>query len=255
MTTKTADPEILNSAAREGLILLCDHATNHVPAHLDDLGLDAVALDDHIAIDIGAADVTRRMADMMGVGAVLAGVSRLVIDVNRDLSHAGLIPPVSDGIVVPGNRGLSSADTAARIEAYYDPFHAAAAQMVGAHLEAGHAPFLAGIHSFTPQMNGEERPWHIGLMWNRDSRLAQALIGILERETDLVIGANEPYSGKDLFHTLQTHGSNHGLPAVTVEIRNDLLRTPTHFEEWATLLAKSFNELVGREDLGRLSTL
>ncbi len=253
MTQFNSEPDVLNAAAREDLILVCDHASNHVPGHLNGLGLDEVSLEDHIAIDIGAAEVTRAMADMMGVGAVLAGVSRLVIDVNRDLNHAGLIPPVSDGIIIPGNRGLSAKDTAERVSTYYDPFHHAAASMVSRHLAAGKAPFLAGIHSFTPEMNGAARPWHIGLMWNEDPRLAQALIGILERETDLVIGANEPYSGRDLFHTLQTHGSDHGLPAVTVEIRNDLLRTPNHFDEWARLLANSFDELMGREDLGRLS--
>lgn len=250
-TLETLQPEILNPDARGDLIILCDHATNHVPPVFDDLGLDEVSLGDHIAVDIGAAEVTRLMAEMMGISAVLAPVSRLVIDVNRDLGHAGLIPVISDGIQIPGNRALTAADTEARVKAYYEPFHAAANDLVDAHLEAGKSPFIIGMHSFTPTMNGEDRPWHSGFLWNKDHRLAQAMIGILECETDMVIGDNKPYSGKDLFHTMEIHGAQKGLPAVTVEVRNDLLCNPDHYMQWARLFANTLDELFGREDLAR----
>lgn len=249
MTLEEQAPDILNHDAEGDLILLCDHASNHVPEPLDQLGLQANHLEDHIAVDIGAAHVTDRMADMMGVAAVKATVSRLVIDVNRDLAHPGLIPPISDGVRIPGNEGLCELRTSARVSAYYNPFHSAATRIVQSHKRAGKTPFVAGIHSFTAEMEGFERPWHIGLMHNKDERLAQALIGILERETDLVIGDNQPYSGRDLFHTLETHGNAHGLHAVTVEIRNDLLQTPEHYDQWARLLANSFDELFSRGDL------
>lgn len=246
---KNVPPDVMNADNPSDVVLLCDHASNHVPEELHDLGLDADALADHIAWDIGAEDVARTVARMMQAPAIIARVSRLVIDVNRDLAHEGLIPPVSDNVPVPGNRGLSSRDTDARVKAYYDPFHRAVEDVIAKQKAFGRAPFVVGIHSFTPVMNGTERPWHIGFMWDKDSRLAQALIGILERETDLVIGANKPYSGQDLYYSTDRHGVKNGFCQTVIEIRQDLLTTAAHREEWAVLLANSLDECFQRADL------
>ena len=243
------EPEILHGDRREGLILVCDHATNFVPAYLDGLGLDAKKLSQHIAVDIGAADLTRKMAEMMQVPAVLAPVSRLVIDCNRAPDSGTLVPAVSDGTDIPGNIGLDTIDIALRKRAYYDPFHAALENMIQAHKTAGQVPLVVALHSFTPVMNGVKRPWEIGFLWDDDPRLAQAMIGLMERETDLTIGDNEPYSGKDLYYTMNRHGADHGFAQTTVEIRQDLLKTDGIVKQWAALLADLLDECMERPDL------
>lgn len=240
---------VLNPDARAGVVLICDHATNHVPAAYDSLGLEDRHFDDHIAYDIGAEAVTRKICDMMGVPAVLGPVSRLLIDCNREEDHATLVPSASDGVHVPANSDLTAAAIAARKEAYYHPFHDACEKLVFDHIEAGMVPLVMGVHSFTPTMNGEDRAWHVGFLWNEDPRLAQAMIGLMERETDLIVGDNLPYSGKDLYHTMQRHGADHGLPQTTLEIRQDLVDDDDKASQWAALIADLLDECLSRNDL------
>lgn len=252
MLVSPVQPEILNPDSRQGLIILCDHATNHVPEGYDNLGVSAEDLDDHIGWDIGAAEITRQMCDLMGCTAVLAPVSRLFIDFNRELDDPTLLPEVSDGVAIPGNQGISAEEVRARTAAYYTPFHEAAAASVKAHLEAGVVPLVVGMHTFTAEMNGEKRPWHAGFLWNKDPRLAQALIGLMERETDLVIGDNMPYSGRALYYTMQRHGADHGVPQTTIEIRQDLVEKPAMVTEWAALMADLLDECLRRPDIAQI---
>ncbi len=243
------EPEIINGDVLGNVILLCDHASNVVPDEMGDLGLASFHLEDHIAWDIGVGALTRIIADIMGVPAVLATASRLVLDTNREPGNPTLIPEISDGIKIPGNQNLSDADKSARLDRFHAPFHAACDRVVQKHLMADREPILIAVHSYTPSFNGDPRPWDVGMMWNQDNRLAEAMIGLLERETDLVVGDNVPYSGKDLFYTLQRHGADHGLPASTLEIRNDNLCDAAHIRAWAVLLADLFDEASERQDL------
>ncbi|MCK0068369.1 N-formylglutamate amidohydrolase [Kordiimonas laminariae] len=249
MTVAAYAPEIINPDATENLVILCEHASNHIPADLNNLGLPAEELKRHIAWDIGAEAVTRKMCEMMGVSAVVAKASRLVLDANREPDHNTLIPLESDGTLIPGNQNLSVEDIQNRKEAFYDPFHQAADAVIERHLEAGVNPIVIGMHSFTPHMDSFDRPWQIGFLWNKDQRLAQAMIGLLERETDLTIGDNEPYSGQDLYYTMQRHGADRGLPQTTIEIRQDLLADDNMVTQWAALLAECLDECMGRADL------
>lgn len=249
MTTSPVQPEILNPDARTGLIILCDHATNHIPEGFDKLGLENAHLEDHIAYDLGAEAVTRKMCSMMGGAAVLAPVSRLLIDCNREPDHPTLVPAVSDGIAIPANQDLSPRAIEARKASYYYPFHDACAALVESHLDEGIVPLVVGMHTFTPEMAGEKRPWHAGFLWNKDPRLAQAMIGLMERETDLVIGDNLPYSGQDLYYTMERHGAAHGLPQTTIEIRQDLLAKQSMVDEWAALMADLLDECMQRDDI------
>lgn len=242
-------PVLINPDAKAGVIFFCDHATNHVPQGYDNLGLEDQYLQEHIAYDIGAEAVTRKICDMMGVSAVLGPVSRLLVDCNREPGMSSMIPASSDGIDIPANRDLTPSVIEARMQAYYYPFHAAGEKLVAAHLAAGVTPLVIGMHSFTPIMNEEERPWHVGFLWNEDPRLAQAMIGLFERETDLVVGDNLPYSGKDLYYTMQRHGADHGLPQTTLEIRQDLVDTEDKVMQWAALIADVLDECIGRADL------
>ncbi|MFC3052679.1 N-formylglutamate amidohydrolase [Kordiimonas pumila] len=249
MTNFSLASEILNPNVIGDVIILCDHATNHIPENYQNLGLGQADLERHIAWDIGAAEVTRKICSMMGVAGVLAPVSRLLIDCNREPDHATLIPPQSDGTIIPANRDLPESAVAARKKAYYVPFHMACADLVEKHLNAGKTPIIIGMHSFTPVMKDEGRPWHIGFLWNKDPRLAQAMIGLLERETDLIVGDNLPYSGKDLYYTMQRHGADNGLPQTTIEIRQDLLADDKMTSEWAALLADVLDECTERHDI------
>lgn len=242
-------PVLINPEARGGVVLLCDHATNHVPAAYDNLGLAPDELHKHIAFDIGAEAVTRRICELMGVTAILGPVSRLVIDCNREPDRPSLVPKASDGVYIPANQEMTPSAIAARRDAYYHPFHGACETVINNHLDGGIVPLVVGVHSFTPEMSGEKRPWHVGLLWNDDPRLAQAMIGLLERETDLIIGDNLPYSGKDLYYTMQRHGADNGLPQTTLEIRQDLVDTEEKVTHWAALMADIFDECMTRSDL------
>jgi len=249
MTLGRLEPEIINPSGRGGIILLCDHASNHVPEGFFNLGLTDDDLTDHIAWDIGMADITRKMCDLMDIPGVLAPVSRLVIDCNREDDSPTLIPKASDGISIPANNDLTSQAVAARKAAYYDPFHEAADKLVQAHLSEGLVPLIVGMHSYTSVMDNEERPWGAGFLWKDDPRLAQAMIGLIERETDLKVGDNEPYSGHTLYHTMQKHGADHGLPQTTLELRQDLVLGRGMIDQWAALIADCLDECLERSDL------
>ncbi|OYY71247.1 N-formylglutamate amidohydrolase [Sphingomonas sp. 28-63-12] len=221
-------PEIIPGSGP--ILLICDHASKIVPPGID-LGVAAALLDKHIAIDIGAADVTRALATMLGAPAILATVSRLVIDFHRPPDHPGLIPPISDGHPIPGNIG---ADRRARIAAYHAPYHRALAGLIA----SCRPSLLASIHSFTPALETDRRsrPWEIGILYNRDTRAAVRAIAAFER-AGVVTGDNRPYSGRDLNMTLNRHGEANGIASFAIEIRNDLIDHPDGVRHWAGMIA------------------
>lgn len=212
------------------VLLLCDHASNAVPADID-LGIDPALLDYHIAIDIGAAAVTRALAARLDCPAILATVSRLVIDLHREPDHVGLIPHRSDGHLIPGNETV---DKAARIARFHAPYH----RILREHIRARRPRLILSIHSFTPclEHGGTDRPWQVGVLYNRDTRAAHPTVKFFEGR-GLVTGDNEPYSGRLLNATLNRHAEGQGIPSVAIEIRNDLIRDDTGAERWAETLA------------------
>ena len=229
---------VVNPDGRFPLVLVCDHASNAVPAALKQLSLGQGELARHIAWDIGAAGVTRRLAARLDAPAVLCGYSRLVIDCNRPPGDPTSIAELSDGTFVPGNRALGDAAVEARVNEVFWPYHQAITQMLAQHWRHGHgrAPALIAIHSFTPTMNGFRRPWHLGVLWNRDSRLAGPLLDRFRVDPELCVGDNEPYSGREVGFTMDTHGGAAGLPHVEVEIRQDLLADEVGRERWAMVV-------------------
>ncbi len=230
---------VVNPDGQTPLVLVCDHASNAVPAALGQLGLGPVELAQHIAWDIGAAGVTRRLAARLDAPAVLCGYSRLVIDCNRPPGDPTSIAEVSDGTFIPGNHALGDAAAEARVNAVFWPYHQAITQMLAQRWRHGHgrAPALIAIHSFTPVMNGFRRPWHLGVLWNRDPRLAGPLLDRFRADPELCVGDNQPYSGREVGFTMDTHGGAAGLPHVEVEIRQDLLADEAGRERWATVVA------------------
>jgi len=227
--------EILEGNAQD-VLLLCDHASNAVPEGID-LGIAPELLDLHIAIDIGAAAVTRALAARLDAPAILATVSRLVIDLHRQPDHIGLIPHRSDGHPIPGNE---DADRTARIVRFHAPYH----RLIRDRIRAQRPKLILSIHSFTPRLEhgGSDRPWEVGVLYNRDTRAARPTIDFF-RAQGLPTGDNEPYSGRLLNATLNRHAEGQGIPSVAIEIRNDLIRDEAGAERWSQILAGLTNSL------------
>jgi predicted N-formylglutamate amidohydrolase len=221
-----------------GLLLLCDHAANGMPAGYGDLGLGAAELRRHIAYDIGAAAVTRGLAAALGAPAVLSRFSRLLIDLNRGEDDPTLVMRLSDGAVVPGNRGVDAAERERRVARYFRPYHAMVEAFVEKGLASGTAPAILSVHSFTPAWKGVPRPWHAGLLWDRDDRLAAPLIAALSAEPGMVVGDNEPYSGALKNDTLYRHATMRGLAHAVLEIRQDLVGDDAGVAGWVARLAR-----------------
>jgi len=220
------------------MLLVCDHARNAVPPEIGDLGLPPEDMARHIAYDVGARGVTLSLAETLGAGAVLSTFSRLVIDPNRGEDDPTLVMRLYDGSVIPGNRAVDRTEIARRLDAYYRPYHRAIDAALDRRVEMGDAPVLVSIHSFTPQFQGRPwRPWQIGVLWDRDDRLVRPLIERLVAEPDLVVGDNEPYTGRLVGDCMWQHGTRRGIPHALIEIRNDLIGTEAGQRAWAARLA------------------
>ena len=245
---RPADPppvEVVNEDGRAPILFICDHASNRIPAALDSLGLDPAALALHIAWDIGAAGVARRLSTRFDAPLVLTGYSRLVIDCNRRTDDPTSIALVSEDTVIEGNRNLTSVELEQRAEAVYRPYHRVIERLIGGFRDRGDIPALISMHSFTPVFKGIARPWHIGILWNQDPRLPVPLLETLGAVPDVVVGDNVPYSGQNEYgYSVKTHGEGNDLPNVLIELRDDLLRTPAGIKRWADILGDALEQLL-----------
>ena len=251
----SADPppvELFNESGRAPVLLVCDHASRAVPRCLDRLGLDDAVLMRHIGWDIGAAEVTRHLGRRFDAPGVLSGYSRLVVDCNRRPDDPSSIPAVSDGVAVPGNRDLCAAAVAARRAACFDPYHAAVARRLDRFAAGGHVPAFLSIHSCTPIMKGFERPWHIGVLYDADTRIALPLMRALQQRGDVCVGDNQPYSGRTHSgYSVDAHAGAMGLPHVMVEIRQDLIDTHKGAAHWADVLGDALAPILADPGLYR----
>lgn len=224
---------ILPGSLASGILLVCDHADNAFPPGYDTLGLPAAQLQRHIAYDPGAAGITRHMARILGAPAVLTRYSRLLIDPNRDEDDPTLIMRISDGAVVPGNAALTREERQNRLDRYYRPYHNAIDQTIDAMMAAGKPPVIFSIHSFTENWRGWMRPWHAGVLWDKDPRLARPLIDALRKDPVFVIGDNEPYTGALRGDCVHKHATVRGLANALIEVRQDLILDDAGQAEWA----------------------
>lgn len=231
-----------------GYLILCDHASNAVPADLGALGLPPEQFQRHIAYDIGAAGMTRAMAAELGCPALLTTCSRLVIDPNRGAEDPTLVMRLSDGAIVPGNARLTPADIADRLARFYRPYDRAIEQALAAAQAAGRPPLVVALHSFTPAWRGAPRPWHVGILWDGDGRLARPLIAEFEAEGDLVVGDNEPYRGGLPGDTIDRHATRRGLMNALIEVRQDLIAAEDAAEGWGRRLARVVRRTMVRLD-------
>jgi predicted N-formylglutamate amidohydrolase len=234
---------LIGEGAPSPFLLIADHAGQAVPAALDRLGLAQAELDRHIGWDIGVAGTTRRLAALLDATAVLQTYSRLVIDCNRPLDAPGSIAAVSDGTDIAANLAASGAQRAQRVAEVFSPYHDAIRAQLDARAARGQPTLLIAMHSFTPEFAGIVRPWHAGVLYQRDNRLAMALKPLLEAQ-GLVVGDNEPYSVSDATdYAIPVHGEARGLVHLELEIRHDLIADAPGQEAWAQRLAALFNHL------------
>jgi predicted N-formylglutamate amidohydrolase len=233
--------EAIPGAADAGLLIVCDHASNAIPAGYGTLGLQREALDRHIAYDIGAAELTRALAARLGAPAVMSTYSRLVIDPNRGLDDPTLVMRYSDGAIVPDNAYANSLEIARRSRRYWAPYREEIARTIDAMIASGEPPAIVSIHSFTPVWRGTVRPWMIGVLWDRDARISKPLIEALHTEPDLCgdnIGDNEPYDGALAGDTIDAIATSRGLANALLEIRQDLITASAAAVAWSERLAR-----------------
>ncbi len=228
---------LLNVAGKGGVLLVCDHASRAFPAALGHLGLRAADTELHIAWDIGAASLTRVLGRLFDTPAVLAGYSRLLIDCNRSPADPTSIVGHSDGIAVPGNQKLNDDERDARLRSFFEPYHRAIELRLDEFRRHEVVPAFISMHSFTPVMGSEPRPWNIGVLWDRDPRIAVPLLERLRAIEGLTVGDNLPYSGRHpADYTVARHAERARLPHVCIEVRQDQIDTAAGVRRWAELL-------------------
>jgi predicted N-formylglutamate amidohydrolase len=233
-------------------MLFCDHANRVIPRGLDNLGLQGNDLTRHIAWDIGAADATRHMAEVLDAPAILCNYSRLVVDCNRMLQDVTLIPPASDGTTIPGNAALSEAERKTRLDEIYVPYHRAIEDLAEEMRRRHGVAAMLSIHSCTERMNGQFRPWEIGVCWEKDDRMAKPVMDALRRKGSINVGDNQPYglvAGEDA--SVPLHAMRRGWPHFQVELRQDLIATSATARKWADILIEALQPVLAQADLYR----
>src|SRR5437763_2243597 len=234
-----APVRVLRPAGRADFLLTGDHAGRAIPRRLGDLGLPQTERARHIAWDIGIAGVTERLSEALDATAVLQSYSRLVIDCNRQPGLDSSIPTISELTEIPGNQDLTPAEREARRREIFAPYHQRIAELIDARIAAESRVVLVAMHSFTPVFMGVRRQVDIGVLYNRDTRLAHTLLDLLRAEGDLAVGDNEPYAVGDLTdYTVPVHAERRGLAHVEIEIRQDLIADAAGQAAWAARLAR-----------------
>jgi predicted N-formylglutamate amidohydrolase len=226
--------QLIEGDPASGLLIVADHASAAVPEDIE-LGVPAVLLADHIAIDIGVGPLAAAFCERLGCPAVLGGVSRLVIDLNREEDAPGLVPVESDGHCIAGNVDLPAAGRTARLDRFWRPYHALLTERIA----VDRPRLIVSLHSFTPSLASrpeEARPWQVGVLWNNDDRSARIALPLLAAR-GIIAGDNQPYSGKLLNATMNRHAEGTGTPYLGLEVRQDLIGAAEGVERWASVLA------------------
>ena len=233
--------EIIEGDYDKGMVLLADHATNLLPPAYGDLGLPPQAFQRHIAFDIGIEGLTRKLAERLGVPAVMSRFSRLLIDPNRGEDDPTLIMKISDGAIIPGNHPITKQEWDLRLNAFHRPYHKAVDGVLGRVADAsGKGPLVFSLHSYTPFWKTVARPWHAAVLWDTDHRAVHPLLAHLRAAGDILVGDNEPYDGALKGDTMYRHCMVKGLAHALLEVRQDLIGDEAGIEAWALRLAPIF---------------
>lgn len=238
---------LVNADGPAPMVIICDHASNRVPARYGDLGLPPAAFEQHIALDIGAAAVSEILARRFNAPAILSTVTRLLIDCNRQFEDPGLTPAISDGTEIPANRDLSQAERETRWRLYHQPYHAVIAQTIDRKLASGRSPVVLAIHSMTATMRGIARPWQIAVCWDTDQRLSAPMLAALRARSGIVVGDNEPYSlDPNEDYSVPVHATRRGLEHLQIEFRQDEVAETVGQQRWASLFGDCLEQVLRR---------
>jgi len=234
-----APVSVHNADGKSAFLLVADHAGNLIPRSLGRLGLAAADCERHIAWDIGIAGLGRILADALDATLIQQNYSRLVIDCNRPLDAATSIPAISERTAIPGNTGLDEANKAARADEIFRPYHDRIEAELDRRLKSGRPVAFIALHSFTPVFKDVARPWHTGVLYNRDPRFAHRLMALFNAEKEFTVGENVPYTVSDATdYTIPVHAERRGLHHVLVEIRQDLIADTNGQRAWVERLAR-----------------
>lgn len=237
---------IINEQGSASLLIACDHAENVIPNSLNGLGLSAAHLRRHIAYDIGAKQVSLLLSELFDAPLLLSGYSRLVVDLNRHLDDPTLIVVESDGVPIPGNMNLTDEMINRRKETFFHSYHQQYQKMAGSLVSRCRRPVILSVHSFTPAMNGVNRPWEIGVLWDRNEGFAKRLIESLSTVTGFRIGENEPYPATDPEGYAQTvYGHEPGVEFALLEIRQDLVANQQGQRKISRLIHEALIPMLG----------
>jgi predicted N-formylglutamate amidohydrolase len=229
---------VINPDGTSDVLLLCEHALPRVPRRLDHLGLPKVERLRHIGWDIGAMALAQDLSSRLDAALFHTNYSRLVVDCNRPLDNASLMPEVSEATHIPGNKDLAAGDRAQRLDTLFHPFQTAVSRRLELRSAASKPTFVVGMHSYTPVYKGVRRPWHAGILYGGAAEFAGRLIQALSQEDGMVIGDNEPYQIDHDDYTVPVHGDARGLPAVLIEVRHDLIAHARGVAEWAVRIER-----------------
>lgn len=246
MTESFQAYDTFSAGADDPVLIVCDHATNALPREYAGLGLSQTELDRHIAWDPGAADMARLLARKFETTAILCGFSRLLIDANRGHMDPTQITAISDGTIIEGNREITPGEQHYRQETFHAQYHGAIHTEIERHLACGRVPVILSIHSFSPETHGKIKPWHLGVLWDQDDRLADPLLQHFEGVDDIHAGDNKPYSGAIPGDCMSRHGTDRGLPHVLIEFRQDLVSGTSSLETWSHHLYEALSSVLDR---------
>lgn len=250
LADRDRDPWELSGDPAASLMITCEHASNAVPAGLNQLGLSDAERLTHIAIDIGAAELATALRDQLKACLIRAQYSRLLVDLNRYPNDPSVVLKVSDDVAVPANAGLDQAEISQRIQRYHTPYHAALSQKLDDLLAHNEKVDMLFVHTFTPQMGSVSRPWHIGLLFHDDGANAQTMAAALERDTDYLVGMNEPYSAVEpRSYALFEHAVKRKLGYLVIEVRQDLLTSGAAVAQVAQKLAPALSTVFKRQNI------
>jgi len=239
--------ELVNPNGNSGILFVCDHASNNVPACVsaDNLGLSDADMTRHIAFDVGARGVTLHLARHFGATAVLSRFSRLVVDPNRGEDDPTLVMRLYDGSIIAGNRGVDDAEVERRLSTFHRPYHDAVTHQLDRIVASGQTPKLFSIHSYTRQLKGRgPRPWHVGVLWDNDARLVGPMLTALREDRELCVGDNEPYTGELHGDSMYNHGTLRDIPHALIELRNDLINDAEGEAAWASRMIPSLTRAI-----------
>jgi predicted N-formylglutamate amidohydrolase len=177
------------------LLVTCEHGGNRVPrehralfAGREDL------LETHHAYDPGALDTAKILARRFGASFFASTVTRLLVELNRSPSHPRLYSEVT--------RRLSLSLRERIRERYYVPHRASVEGAIVELQQGGGTVLHVASHSFTPNLEGEERRADVAWLYDPartpERSLAAAWKDALgERRPELKLRRNYPYRGVD----------------------------------------------------------